>query len=244
MQEARTALEILIPTVQDIRSSSQDVSRRLAALEQIVHYPPINEMKQIPHGDNEQISEVRTRADNSQAQASRGGLSESQHHTALPKSTTIDQALPHNLERLLQCSRPYSKIQPGFQRLALSLASCHTGLDTVMTGMSLSTVSNLSLFSLPISIHEIWNTSHYTAGKDTPLSPPPVEPQPHAPYRSKAPSSNAGFDQENETSSTSSETSISRSSHTLSDLELVNTLPIKQELAILKRRRKIVFHGM
>ena len=236
MQEARTALETLIPTVQDIRSSSQDVSGRLAALEHTIHYLPMNEMKQISHGDNEQISEVGTRPDTSSAQASRGGLSESQDHTALPNSIGIDQALPHSLERLLQCSGPYLRLRPGFQRLAPSSASGHTGLNTVMTALSLSAVSNLSLVSLPISIQEIWNIGHYTAVKDQPLLSPPLEYQCRAPSRCREPSPPSGFDQDNESSSISSKTSTSRGSYGLSDSDQVNKLLSRQELDIPKPR--------
>ncbi|KAL8872975.1 MAG: hypothetical protein Q9198_007107, partial [Flavoplaca austrocitrina] len=244
MQEASTALETLIPTVQDIRSSSRDVSRRLAALEQTVHYLPMNEMKRISHGDNKQISEVGTRADNSQAQASRGGLSETQDHTAFPNATAIGQALPHSLERLLQCSGPYLRLRPGFQRLAPSSASGRTGLNTVTTALSLSAVSNLSLVSLPISIQEIWNTGHYTATKDPPLLSSPLEYQRRAPSRCREPSPPSGFDQDNDSSSTSSETLTSRGSYGLSDSDHVNTLFSRQELDIPEPRRKIVFHGI
>ncbi|KAL8883602.1 MAG: hypothetical protein Q9192_007083 [Flavoplaca navasiana] len=203
----------------------------------------MNEVGQTSHGNNEQIPEVASIAGSGRAQASSGGSSESQDLVTFPKTTGIDQALPNDLELLLQCSRPYSRIRPGFQSLALSSASGHTGLDTVTTGMSLSTVSNLSLFSLPISIHEIWNTSHYTAAKDPPLIPPRVECQPHAPSKSKEASSSSGFDQDNESSSTSSKTSISRSSYGLGGSEHVKMVLSGQELGIQKPRRKIVFHG-
>ncbi|KAL9628905.1 MAG: hypothetical protein Q9204_005583 [Flavoplaca sp. TL-2023a] len=121
--------------------------------------------------------------------------------------------------------------------------------------MSLSAVSNLSLFSLPISIHEIWNTSHYTAAKDTPLLSPSLEYQLRAPSRSREP---LPWCQDEESSSTSSKTLTSRGSYGLSDSEeldipkperkivfrgMLNTLLSRQELDIPKPRQKIVFHG-
>lgn len=245
IQEARAAIETLVPTVESIRTSSQDVSRRLATLEQTAnHAPSMTEVRETSHGDNEHVSEVASKAGSSQAHAGREGFSTTKDHAATPNSTSVDQPLPHDLELLLQCSRPYSRLQPGLQRLALSSASNHTGLDTLMTGISLSAVSNLSLVSLPISMHEIWDTSHYIVETDAPHSPAQDEDRSRSAFETRNPSLFSDLDKDDRNSSGSSKTLVNPGSDTLENSDVTKTLPLKQGLGIPKPRRKIVFHGM
>ncbi|CAL8581603.1 hypothetical protein XPA_007292 [Xanthoria parietina] len=244
IQEARAAIETLVPTVESIRTSSQDVSRRLATLEQTAnHAPSMTEVRETSHGDNEHVSEVASKAGSSQAHAGREGFSTTKDHAATPNSTSVDQPLPHDLELLLQCSRPYSRLQPGLQRLALSSASNHTGLDTLMTGISLSAVSNLSLVSLPISMHEIWDTSHYIVETDAPHSPAQDEDRSRSAFETRNPSLFSDLDKDDRNSSGSSKTLVNPGSDTLENSDVTKTLPLKQGLGIPKPRRKIVFHG-
>ena len=245
IQEARAAIETLVPTVESIRTSSQDVSRRLATLEQTAnHAPSMTELRGASHGDNEHVSEVASKAGSSQAHAGREGFSKTKDHAATPNSTSVDQPLPHNLELLLQCSRPYSRLQPGLQHLALSSASNHTGLDTLMTGISLSAVSNLSLVSLPVSMHEIWNTSHYIVETVPSHLPTEDEDPSHAALETRQPSLFSSLEKDGRNSSESSKTLVNPGSDTLENSDSTKTLSLKQELGIPKPRRKIVFHGM
>ncbi|KAL8724471.1 MAG: hypothetical protein Q9166_007932 [cf. Caloplaca sp. 2 TL-2023] len=156
MQEARTATETLISTVEGIRTSSQDVSRRLAALElqsaqqfadnESAHHirPLAQSMDQVggtTSQGNTLYTEIVTKAGSPQRQsdADHGhALLGIQDPAAIPNAESDSRPLPNDLELLLQCSRPYSRLQLGFQKLSQSSASHFTGLDTVMTGISLS----------------------------------------------------------------------------------------------------------
>ncbi|KAL8848213.1 MAG: hypothetical protein Q9221_006731 [Calogaya cf. arnoldii] len=221
MQEARTAIDSLVPAVEGIRTSSQDVSRRLAALEQSAHH--LSDMNQ--YQGNEQHSEIATNAGSSRAQNHTGqeNLSGSQG-PAIPTSTSNTQPILNDLEILLQCSRPYARLETGFQKLTRSSASNYTALDSIATGISLSAVSNLSLVSLPISFHEIWNKSHYVIDA-VPRNPSlSDEEQPSTAFESSGPSSSSALSQDNENASASMETLVDRQ-------------------GMVKPARKIVLHG-
>lgn len=195
---------------------------------------------------NSQPTEIATKASSShsEADADRGpALLATQDPAVVPNFDGDSQSLQNDLELLLQCSRPYSRLQLPFEKLLLSSASHYTGLDTVMTGISLSAVSNLSLVSLPISIHEIWNKTHYTAIANPQCFSPHGRNQSHAAPNIRD-SSTSRSSQDNERTSASSETSVRCSSDTHRSFDRVNALPIEQAQDLVKPRRKIVIHGM
>ncbi|KAL8670460.1 MAG: hypothetical protein Q9168_005000 [Polycauliona sp. 1 TL-2023] len=239
--EAITAIDTLIPTVEGIRTSSQDVSRRLAALEQSIHHlPEPNEMNTISYQNDE------SRAIDPHYQAQSGHETSLRNQDDVTSPIALEKTQPpfQDLELLLQCSRPYSRLQMGFQKLSLSSASIHTGNDTVMTGISLSAVSNLSLVSLPITIHEIWNKSYYTAAEEPrylssgqALSP--------AENELKNPSSSSTANQDDDKSDTaSSETVVDHELDSHRSLDSIVDLPVDQTLGKSKLKRKVIIHGM
>ncbi|KAL8645668.1 MAG: hypothetical protein Q9226_007197 [Calogaya cf. arnoldii] len=96
MQEARTAIDSLVPAVEGIRTSSQDVSRRLAALEQSAHH--LSDMDQ--HQDNEQHSEIATNAGSSRPQNNPGHKALS--GSAIPTATRTDESGMSTLVKQMQ----------------------------------------------------------------------------------------------------------------------------------------------
>ncbi|KAL8780125.1 MAG: hypothetical protein Q9213_006609 [Squamulea squamosa] len=185
MEEARAAIDSLIPAVEAIRGSSQEVSRRLAALESQSTNQPLKDMSVHEeqhstvskgargelHGMNTQdnintSTDIATTAASSHIEVHTREISKQQASSKSanrPGTVTEGYPLPDDLELVLQCSRPYSRLQSSLQETLLSSSSTHTGLNSMVSGLSLSAVSNLSLISLPVSLHEIWNSSHYTA---------------------------------------------------------------------------------
>lgn len=232
--EARTAIDTLVPAVEGIRASSQDLSRRLAALEHTA--APMLDMSE---GYDVSIQEKEK---DSHAAATTGGSQIQVHgrREAMDASDRIPP--PSDLDLLLQCSRPYSRLRPGPQKPSPSSISTHTGLETIMTGVSLSTISNLSLVSLPISIHEIWNSHHYTNTSDTSALNQYQSSLINGPIARSTPSRIS----QTSKSLSLSEISVNCDSNTPESSKATSTplLELERRLATSKPLRKIVFHGM
>lgn len=244
MQEARTAIDSLVPAVEGIRTSSREVSRRLAALEHSAHHLSSIDQQQ----GNKQHSEIAAntgsarRPDDPGHEPRSGG-----QDPGIPASISNTQPLPNDFETLLQGSRPYSRLLPGFQKSSRSSASNYTGLDSVATGISLSAVSNLSLVSLPISIHEIWKKSHYTAVAfpQYPFSPD----QAHflAISESGGPLSSSGANEDSENTSLSMEILVDCSLDYRGfkqSFDFRESSPLEKSQGTIKPQRKIVLHGI
>ena len=178
IEQARNAIGTLIPTVEGIRQSSEDVSRRLAALESALASttPRANSIVE----NNGRLSSLRD------SSILENGQFDQESPTPDTETLTIgacnqlkDGSLPvmdftkeikarngtlhinKDLELLLEKSRPYSRLLPTKQKPSASSVSYFSGAVSYFSGLSLSDVSNLSVFSLPIFMHEIWNNYHY-----------------------------------------------------------------------------------
>lgn len=177
MEEARTAINMLIPTIEGIRDSGQDVSRRLAALETRSTIDPCDQQQPIapmsdaknPHRPTHRTNAcevVKTATQTASPHIAAQATSDDGNPLTLDPSTapcanTDDSLSPSDLELIFQQSRPYSRLHSSFQEMLLSSSSHCTGAHTIISEISLSAVSDLPVVSLPISLHEVWNRHHY-----------------------------------------------------------------------------------
>lgn len=65
------------------------------------------------------------------------------------------------LELLLQGSRAYSRGFKTNSRVSEPFSNNHTARWSSISGISLSQVTNISVLSLPISVHELWNQQYW-----------------------------------------------------------------------------------
>ena len=72
-----------------------------------------------------------------------------------------------DLELLLQNSRAYSHGQSRNSQISLPWSHNSTARWSSLPEISLSQVTNMSVLSLPISIHELWNQQHYHSALET-----------------------------------------------------------------------------
>ena len=181
MEEARNAISTLVPTVEEIRQSSNDVSQRLAALESefASRTPRQGSMLQ----NNDSLSQLDDLAAAEEEQSNRitpvpgldsltagsqleAGAVQVIDQGKTPKAKSGLRPLRQDLELALQSSRPYARLRPMQPNPSASSFSHFFEGHSYLSGFNLSDISNLSVLSLPISIHEIWNSQHYSTSME------------------------------------------------------------------------------
>ena len=75
----------------------------------------------------------------------------------------------YTFETDLQTSPVYSRANRKYSTLSLPSSVARTTGWSVFSGISLSEVSNLSVFALPIFVYELYNNQSYTDCSQTPL---------------------------------------------------------------------------
>lgn len=187
------AVDGLIRAVEGIRASSEDISRRLVLLEDNISNIDRSTTARL-HGLSK-ADESGFPALSSTMHSRLGGPG-SCHNTTIDNGNAaalyVDDGSYHDdssylddgqdtdtgacgigddLELLLHESRAYSY---GMSRNSqIANHDCHTSIArwSSLSAVSLSQITNLSVLSLPISIHELWNQQHYHSDPSPPLSP-------------------------------------------------------------------------
>ena len=147
MEEARASSKELHNMVQRVLESNEDISRRLNALEM-----PCNGSHSFigtSNGDAEETIDdretIRPDVDSS---------TDFQATFQIPDfSFTFDQDL--------QTSRVYTRAAHQQSNFSVRSAAVQSLSWSMISGISLSAVSNISVISLPISANELWNGQHY-----------------------------------------------------------------------------------
>ncbi|KAL8794582.1 MAG: hypothetical protein Q9195_002917 [Heterodermia aff. obscurata] len=188
IDQVYAAVDGLVATVESIRASSEDVSRRLANLEAKISGLPqsvvfefgslqsINEEYGAPshrehNGESDFItpctSPISVVEDDNTSFIDIGlgtGIMVSDEDG---ERDTDPSSIDTELELLLQGSRAYSQRQ--WRNSHMSISSCNNSKAgwSCLSRVSISQVTNLSVLSLPISMHELWNEEQYYAGLRT-----------------------------------------------------------------------------
>ena len=146
-EEIQDSVHNLTSIVQSILENSQDVSRRLANIEAGVgerntYVTPDDESLLAP-GDRSSVSSNKT--------------IQTLQQSGWGKFLGLDSIV----ELKLQESRVYSRTLR--RHSASSLPSCSTSTTgwSMLSGISLAQVSNISVLSLPLSAVELWGSRHY-----------------------------------------------------------------------------------
>lgn len=192
VDEIRMAVDSLVTTVEGIRSSSEDVSRRLASLEASIAGVDTSATTGL---GSLACAEASCAITLNKVTYSQLESPESCHSTATDThhiATSYVDFLTHerdsvdmndgyendaeagligtDLELLLQESRAYSN---GISKESNNLRPCSrasTAGWSLLSAISLSQVTNISVLSLPVSIHELWNKQNYQSNPNPPYS--------------------------------------------------------------------------
>lgn len=184
IDQVHTAVDSLVATVESIRASSEDVSRRMTNLEAIISGLPRSAVSEF--GGLRSIDEEY----GTPSRQEHNGESDSINTCTGPVSVVeqdinslIDFGLETrimisdvnhereadrcsidtDLEMLLQGSRAYSHGQSRNSQVSYSSCNKSRAGWSSLSCVSLSQVTNLSVLSLPISMHELWNKELYHA---------------------------------------------------------------------------------
>ena len=190
-QAAQTSILDLTSTVEQILQTSEDVSRRVASIETLFattsRYPD-STLRPAPNDDDtstiislaqddrDQERLIREKGDQEESppimidvassSTPNGQNSSREQH---PSSSVGRQEVPFDptLESELYASRVYSRNTHQHSRSSLfSTENSATGLS-LLSGLSIAQISNLSVFSLPIFCHELWNPQQYKIPQDS-----------------------------------------------------------------------------
>lgn len=192
-QAAQTLILNLTSTVEQILQASEDVSRRVASIETRFANPSgyANSMLRAAQNDNDTSTIISSAQDNwdhdsfaksirqegdrevpppevidvASSSTPRGQNSSREQHSSSPVGRQVIRFNP-TLESELYASRVYSRNTHRHSVSSLfSTENSATGLS-FLSGLSLAQISNLSVLSLPIFCHELWNPQQYKAPED------------------------------------------------------------------------------
>ena len=156
-EEARNCAKELEHVIQQTLSSNHDLSNRVRSLE-------------TTHGLASEYGSMKSRGqectldDNISTRSHIYGMA-----SQLPITRTM--SFSYTFEKDLQTSPVYSRTNRKHSMLSLPSSAARTTGWSVFSGISLSEVSNLSVFALPISVYELYNKQAYTND----LQRPPVD---------------------------------------------------------------------
>jgi len=192
VNEIRMAVDSLVTAVETIRSSSEDVSRRLVSLETSiagVDTSAITGLGSLP------CAEASCATTSNEVTYNQLECSESYHSTTtdmqhiaasyidgVPRrrdsvnlnngfETDSDAGrIGTDLELLLQESRAYSHGMSRDSNILRPYSRTSMAGWSLLSAISLSQVTNISVLSLPVSIHELWNKQNYQSNPNSPQS--------------------------------------------------------------------------
>ena len=152
LEEAHSSIRRLTTAVHSILESSEEVSRRLASVElgiaSLIQHAP-STRRSLPdtsHRPSTAISTVHDMLDDS-----------STGPPILPEAIQFRPSIEFELFK----SRPYLRTAHRHSTSSLPSGATSPSGWSFLTNTTLADISNISVISLPISYHEIWNSEHY-----------------------------------------------------------------------------------
>jgi len=149
VEEAHLSMNNLATTVQTIVESSEKMTHKLENIEQTLAAPSqyaTSTISTLPRSSDEALINTALGRD------IKGGLSSAQTHMPSVNS---------DLDLELSNSRVYLRTCHRHSLSSLLSSSVSASGWSFLSGISLAQVSNISLLSLPLYPHEIWNYQHY-----------------------------------------------------------------------------------
>lgn len=145
MQEAESSTRRLCILVEEILKSNQDLADRIRGLER----------------ESSNIAEATGRRDG--LYSIRSTMRES---NAFSFIETDKAALKFTFEQDLQASRVYNRAINQYSMTSLTSTALYTTALSVFSNLSLSQVSNISFYALPIYPADLSNSTHYIFGEE------------------------------------------------------------------------------
>lgn len=168
-EAAQSSIWNLTTAVDRILQTSEDVSRRMASLETCLAASTryATSRLRVPL-ESDNVSTIDPEANDSRGRDLHAQTSEEQ--SLLSEWTQQILQFDPSLESELYASRVYSRTTERH-----SISSLFSREDSVcglsfLSGISLAQISNLSVLSLPIFCHELWNSGQYRSSEDLSVS--------------------------------------------------------------------------
>ena len=160
-EEVQRSVHSLTTMVHSLLESTEDVSSRLANLEERLARTVIPEA-----GNAESQSVFESLSLTSKPSALNtyqySDIRGQESSTAASQAdSTIDSKLDPHVQRILQESRVYSRNLHRNSVSTMPWSYRSTGGWSMLSGISLAQISNISVLSIPITASEVWGAGHY-----------------------------------------------------------------------------------
>lgn len=169
LSEVTTAVDRLATSVDSIVTSSEDITRRLAMLDDKLSTMKSPSLIEPGASVSDELESLQEQNDPFADPASDtlsdfgNGIANDNFDPSRKSHEANGDAgyIGTDLELLLQESRAYSHGVITSSHISSDFTHRHTARWSYLSGISLSQVTNLSVLSLPVSIQELWNEQQY-----------------------------------------------------------------------------------
>lgn len=162
--EAQASVSELATLVTQVLESNQEMSRRMAKIEQWTFgqlpssFSTLNGRDAFP---SPSVVRTNTTEDNESVVAIKGLVSDSQNGTnGVPIRT-----FSFSFDQDLKTSRPYTQAMKRHTVWSAASSEIHTMGWSCLSGLSLAEVSQISVINLPVFRQDLWNGQHYSASR-------------------------------------------------------------------------------
>ena len=162
--EAQASVSELATLVTQVLESNQEMSRRMAKMEQWTFgqlpssFSTLNGRDAFP---SPSVVTTNTTDDNESVVAIKGLVSDSQNGT---NSVPI-RTFGFSFDQDLKTSRPYTQAMKRHTVWSAASSEIHTMGWSCLSGLSLAEVSQISVINLPVFRQDLWNGQHYSASR-------------------------------------------------------------------------------
>ena len=162
--EAQASVSELATLVTQVLENNQEMSRRMASIEQRTFRLSPSSISTITRRDavpNPLVVGSSPTEDNMSIVTIKGLLSDSQSGAKSEPIHTFGFSFDQDLNR----SRPYTRAMKRPSVWSAASSEIHTMGWSCLSGISLSDVSQISVINLPIFLQEVWNGQRYSASR-------------------------------------------------------------------------------
>ena len=159
--EAQASVIELATNVALILESNQDLSRRMARLEQQNFRVPPSTAPTITRRDATpapSLAEPNTIDDTESIMTIRGPVTDAQ----TTRSSNQGQTFGYSFDQDLNASRPYTRATQKHRAWSTTSSEIHTMGWSCLSGVSLAEVSHISVINLPFCPQDLWNGQRYS----------------------------------------------------------------------------------
>ena len=162
--EAQASVSELATLVTQVLESNQEMSRRMAKIEQWTFERLPSTFSTLTGRDalpSPSVVGTNTIEDNESVIAMKGLISDSQNGTNGEPIRTFG----FSFDQDLKTSRPYTQAMKRHTVWSTASSEIHTMGWSCLSGLSLAEVSQISVINLPVFRQDLWNGQHYASSK-------------------------------------------------------------------------------